>query len=103
MKGLEANIEVDPNASPKYCKARTVPYSIRGSVEEELKRLVKPLLGLLGEHKSASPQASAKIRRWSLYLSMFEYNLKFRRTTAHTNADTLSQLPLSLEPKCLQS
>ena len=29
---------------------------------------------------------------------MFEYTLKFRRTTAHANADTLSRLPLPVEP-----
>ncbi len=28
---------------------------------------------LLGETRSTSPQASARIRRWSLYLAMFEY------------------------------
>ena len=58
----------------------------------------KPLLGLLGEQKPVSPQASARIRRWSLYLSMFEYSLKFRSTTAHANADALSRLPLPVEP-----
>ena len=45
----------------------------------------KPLLSLLGGQKPMSPQASAHatIRRWSLYLSMFEYTLQFRNTTAH--------------------
>ena len=58
----------------------------------------QPLLGLLGELKSASPQASARIRRWSLFLSNFEYTLKFRSTSAHANADALSRLPLAVEP-----
>ena len=58
----------------------------------------QPLLGLLKEGRPTSPQASARIRRWSLYLSMFEYTLKFRRTTAHANADALSRLPLPVEP-----
>ena len=49
----------------------------------------QPLLGLLGEVKSASPQAPARIRRWSLYLSMFEYTMKFCCTSAHANADGL--------------
>ena len=56
------------------------------------------LLGLLKEGRPTSPQASARIRRWSLYLSIFEYTLKFRRTTAHANADPLSRLPLPVEP-----
>ena len=58
----------------------------------------KPLLGLLGENKSMSPQASARIRRWALYLSLFEYTLHFKRTSAHSNADALSRLPLPIEP-----
>ena len=58
----------------------------------------KPLLGLLSETKPTSQQASARIRRWSLYLSMFEYTLCFRNTTAHANADALSRLPLRVEP-----
>ena len=58
----------------------------------------KPLLGLLGEHKPTSPQASTRVQGWSLYLSMFEYTLAFRNTTAHANADALSRLPLPVEP-----
>ena len=59
----------------------------------------KPLLGLLDSQKPTSPppQASARIRRWSLYLSLFEYKLRFRSITAHANADALSRLPLSVE------
>ena len=37
----------------------------------------KPLLSLLSCQKPTSAQASARIRRWSLYLSMFEYAIKF--------------------------
>ena len=57
----------------------------------------KPLLSLLGGQKPMSPQASAGIRRWSLYLAMFEYTLHFRNTTAHANADALSRLPTPVE------
>ena len=54
----------------------------------------QPLLTLLSEHKPTSPQSSARIRRWSLLLASYEYNIVFRRTHAHGNADALSQLPL---------
>ena len=62
----------------------------------------KLLLGLLNDQKSPSPHASARIRRWSLCMSMFEYTLKFRNTTAHANADALSRLPLPVEPAISQ-
>ena len=54
----------------------------------------KPLLGLFKEDKKTSQQASARIKRWSLFLSGYEYTLKFRRTTDHGNADALSRLPV---------
>lgn len=58
----------------------------------------KPLLGLLRENRSVSAQASARIKRWSLFLSSYEYQLVFRNTKAHANADALSRIPLPEEP-----
>ena len=58
----------------------------------------KPLLGLLKEDKAVPTQASARIKRWSLFLSNYEYTLSFRNTTAHGNADALSRLPLKIQP-----
>ena len=58
----------------------------------------KPLLVLLSEHCSTSPQTSARIRRWSLSLAAYEYTLKCRGTLSHSNADALSQLPLPVAP-----
>ena len=54
----------------------------------------QPLLALLHEHRPTSTQASARIRRWSLLLSAYEYTITFRKTQAHGNADALSRLPL---------
>ena len=41
FKGTEVKIHVSPDAVPRFCKARTVPYSMRGKTEEELTRLVQ--------------------------------------------------------------
>lgn len=40
FKGYEAHLEIDPNAQPRFNKARPVPYSKRQGVEDELDRLV---------------------------------------------------------------
>ena len=40
LQGYEAHLYVDPQAKPRYCKARPVPYSMRTVVEQELDRLV---------------------------------------------------------------
>ena len=39
LKGISATIEVDTQATPKYFKARPVPYAIRPAVEAELDNL----------------------------------------------------------------
>ena len=41
MKGFKAKIHVDPDATPVFSKARTLPYSIRDEVEAKLQRLIK--------------------------------------------------------------
>ena len=40
LKGYEVRIEVYPNATPRFCKARTLQYAMREKVGEELVRLV---------------------------------------------------------------
>ena len=40
FKGRKARIEVEPEAKPHYCKAQTVPFTLRSKVEDELECLV---------------------------------------------------------------
>ena len=41
LRDFRAKILVDPNAQPRFCKARQVPYALRGKVEHELTRLTQ--------------------------------------------------------------
>ena len=41
LVGYNAQIQIDPAATPKFCKARTVPYAYRKLVNKELDRLVE--------------------------------------------------------------
>ena len=56
-----------------------------------------PFWLLLSECKASSPQSSAQVRRWSLFLASYEYTLKFRGTQLHKNADALSRLPVAVK------
>jgi len=41
LQGYHAHIQVDPSATPRFCKARRVPYAYRELVDKELDRLVE--------------------------------------------------------------
>ena len=59
----------------------------------------KPLQSLLNESKTIPTIASARIQRWALTLSMYEYTIRFKSSTTNTNADALSRLPLPDTPE----
>ena len=54
----------------------------------------RPLLSILGPKKGIPPLAAARMQRWALLLSAYNYSIEFRPTAAHANADGLSRLPL---------
>ena len=54
----------------------------------------KPLTSILGPKQGIPPLAAARMQRWALLLSAYTYNIKFRSTKMHSNADGLSRLPL---------
>ena len=54
----------------------------------------KPLLGLIGADKPLPSMAAARIQRWAVLLSGYNYELKYRCGDANGNADCMSRLPL---------
>ena len=60
----------------------------------------KPLLGLLGENKPVPPLASARLQRWALTLSAYDYELNYRKGGENSPADAMSRLPVTdTQPK----
>ena len=57
----------------------------------------KPLLGLFGETKGIPDRSAARIARWALMLSAYDYKLEYRQGILNGNADALSRLPLECE------
>ena len=54
----------------------------------------KPLVTILGPRSPVPTLAAARLQRWALLLSGYQYKIEFRSTTQHGNADGLSQLPI---------
>ena len=54
----------------------------------------KPLLSIFGPKNAIPPLAAARLQRWAVLLSAYSYDVEFRRTERHANADSLSRLPL---------
>jgi len=40
LKGYKAKITVEPQATPRFCKARPVPHALKAKAEEEFDRLM---------------------------------------------------------------
>lgn len=47
----------------------------------------KPLMTILGPKKGLTTLAAARLQRWTILLSAYHYDIEFRSTTAHANAD----------------
>ena len=54
----------------------------------------KPLTTILGPKKGIPSLAAARLQRWAILLSAYDYNIHYKCTTEHGNADGLSRLPL---------
>ena len=54
----------------------------------------KPLLGLFGRDKQISVNANARVQRWALLLSQYDYDLRFKPGKDNVVADALSWLPV---------
>ena len=54
----------------------------------------KPLTTILGPTRGIPSLAAARLQRWALLLSAYNYEVVFKPTRAHANVDGLSRLPL---------
>ena len=54
----------------------------------------KPLLAILGDKKGLPSLAAARLQRYAIILSAYDYNIIFKPSASHCNADALSRLPV---------
>ena len=54
----------------------------------------KPLTYILSPKQGIPPLAAARMQLWALILTGYNYDIQYRSTHAHANADGLSRLPI---------
>ncbi|KAK3755133.1 hypothetical protein QZH41_017508, partial [Actinostola sp. cb2023] len=54
----------------------------------------QPLVAILGPKSPVPTLAAARMQRWALILSAHDYEIEYRKSADHVNADALSRLPL---------
>ena len=57
----------------------------------------KPLTALFGPKKGKPFLAANCLARWALWLGQFDYEIEYRSTAKHGNADALSRLPVGTD------
>ena len=57
----------------------------------------KPLMTILSPKKGLPTLAAARLQRWAILLTAYQYDIEFRSTHEHSNADGFSRLPLQDE------
>lgn len=63
----------------------------------------QPLQFIFDPLKKIPVTANARLQRWALLLSGYQYDIKYRKGTLLGNADALSRLPLPVETKVTDS
>ena len=54
----------------------------------------RPLTSIFGPHTGLPSLAASRMQRWALLLSAHQYDIKYKKSDLHGNADGLSRLPL---------
>ncbi|XP_050339840.1 uncharacterized protein K02A2.6-like [Bactrocera neohumeralis] len=57
----------------------------------------KPLINIFNPSKHLPQMTSHRIQRWAIILMAYQFDIKYRNTHAHGNADALSRLPVSTD------
>jgi hypothetical protein len=55
----------------------------------------QPLTSIFSPNKGIPVTTAARLQKYDLFLSGFDYQIEYKNTKRHINADSLSRLPLN--------
>lgn len=61
----------------------------------------KPLLHILTPSKQLSMLTTTRMQHYALYLQNFQYEIKYKNTKLHSNADAMSRLPVNTKGEAM--
>ena len=59
----------------------------------------QPLVSIFSPTKGIPVTSAARLQRYAMFLSGYTYDIEYRNTKRHTNADALSRLPFEVTPE----
>ncbi|KAF6035044.1 hypothetical protein EB796_006640 [Bugula neritina] len=57
----------------------------------------EPLVSIFSPQKNIPSTTAQRLQRWALTLMAFQYDIAYKKTSKHGNADALSRLPLGID------
>ena len=54
----------------------------------------KPLISIFNPKATVPSIATARMQRWAMFLSAYQYTIEYKYGKLHANADCLSRLPV---------
>jgi len=57
----------------------------------------QPLITLLGPKSGIPTLTEVRLQRWALLLAAYQYDIEYRSTAQHVNANCLSRLPIHID------
>ncbi|XP_037942535.1 uncharacterized protein K02A2.6-like [Teleopsis dalmanni] len=59
----------------------------------------KPLVSIFSPDKNLPSMSTHRLQRWAIILMSYQFEIQYRRTADHSNADALSRLPCGPDPE----
>lgn len=59
----------------------------------------KPLVSIFSPNKILPTMSTHRLQRWAIILLAYQFEIQYRRTAEHSNADALSRLPCGPDPE----